>query len=96
MIDKILAAMQVGAYGEKWDSIPGVSLRQIDGKAPGSLQPMGFGRIRSLTQSFCSGATEQNLIDLLNRAEAASKQGDTAEMRRILGVYVERVRQAGA
>lgn len=85
MIDKILVAMQVGAYGEKWESIPGVSLRQIDGKAPGSMQLMGFGMMRSLTVSFSSGATEQNLIDLLNWAEDASRQGNIAEMRRILG-----------
>jgi prepilin-type N-terminal cleavage/methylation domain-containing protein/prepilin-type processing-associated H-X9-DG protein len=33
---RIFQAMQLGVYGEKWETLPGVSLSEIDGKAPGS------------------------------------------------------------
>ena len=87
--DHIWRAMQLGVYGEKWETLPGVALADMDGKAPGSQEPVGFGMLRSLTTSFFSDlSVERTQLDLLAQAEAASQRGDTAAMKEALTKYL--------
>ena len=88
-IDPIWRAMELGVYGEKWETLPGVSLSQMDGKAPGSQEPVGFGMLKSLTTSFFFDTSAvRTQLDLLAQAEAASRSGDTAGMKAALTKYL--------
>jgi len=87
-------AMQLGVYGEDWEALPGVELPQIDGKAPGSVDPLGFELLRSLTTSHIHDpAASRAQLALLARADAASQRGDYAGMKAALGEYLARTRQ---
>lgn len=85
----IRQAMQFGVYGEKWETLPGVALTEIDGKAPGSQEPVGFGMLKTLTTSFLfDQPAARAQLDLLAQAEAASQRGDSAAMKEALRQYL--------
>jgi prepilin-type N-terminal cleavage/methylation domain-containing protein len=89
IVDPIWRAMKLGVRGEKVPTLQGVALTQIDGKAPGSQEPVGFGMLKSLTMSLFSDASAaRTQLNLLAQAEAASKSGDTAGMKDALTKYV--------
>jgi len=86
-------ALQLGVYGEKWESLPGVGIEAVDGKAPGSQEPVGYSMIRSLTVTFNGSTTAaQGQLDLLAQAEAASKRGDLPAMKEALKQYLARTK----
>lgn len=71
------AAMELGAYGEDWKSLPGVKPEDVDGKAPESKEPLSFDVLRGLTTYFVKDrATVIGLTILLLEAENAAKAGD--------------------
>lgn len=87
-------AMQLGVYGENWEALPGVELPQVDGKAPGSLNPLGFELLKGLTTSYVhDAAAARASLDLLARAEAANQRRDYADMKAALAEYLTRTRQ---
>jgi prepilin-type N-terminal cleavage/methylation domain-containing protein/prepilin-type processing-associated H-X9-DG protein len=93
---QLMRAMGFGTYGEKWQTLPGISLGDVDGKAPGSQQPAGFEMLRSATSAFVSDpAAERSLLELLRQAESASRQGDTNGMREALKKYVAQTQSLG-
>lgn len=73
------AAMELGAYGEDWKSLPGVKPEEIDGKAPETKAPLSFDVLRGLTTYFVKDrAAVIGLTILLLEAENAEKTGDQA------------------
>jgi len=92
VIGPIWNAMQLGAYGEDWQSLPGVSLTQIDGKAPGTVRPASRTMLRGLTIMYTTTSTAlQELLDLLAQADAASKLGDFVGVKNAKTKYIGRV-----
>jgi prepilin-type N-terminal cleavage/methylation domain-containing protein len=82
IIERALAPMRLGAYGERPDRFPGVRFADIDGKAPGSLPFLSVEFLRSLTRFLVTDARlEQTLLGHLDRLELAIANGDqrTAE-----------------
>jgi prepilin-type processing-associated H-X9-DG protein len=89
IVDHIWLAMELGVYGERVETLPGVALADMDGKAPGTQEPVGFGMLRSLTMSFFSDlSAERAQLDLLAQAEAAAQRGDATAMKDALSKYV--------
>ena len=90
--EKFVRAMQFGVYGEKWPELPSLQRSDVDGKAPGSVEPVGFGVLRSLTASYVANATAKRaLLELVGQAEAASQRRDVAGMRAALRNNEQRV-----
>jgi len=91
--DRVWRAMKLGKFGEKPELLPGVSLPEIDRKAPESQEPVGFGMMIGLTRVyFVDPAAQRTQLDLLAQAEAASRSGDIAGMRDILSKYLGNTR----
>jgi type II secretory pathway pseudopilin PulG len=79
---RVKQAMQLGAYGERWETLPGVTLSEVDGSAPGSGSIFSFDSIRSLIATFGSDAQSiKVLTDGVYSIENAMRAGDlrTAE-----------------
>jgi prepilin-type N-terminal cleavage/methylation domain-containing protein/prepilin-type processing-associated H-X9-DG protein len=94
---KVFDAMQLGVYGERWQTLPGIELADLKAKSPAAVQPVGFEMMRSLTTSFVPNATAaRTLLELLAQAESSTKQGDSTGMKAALKTYIERVRAFGA
>jgi len=65
--------------------LPSLQRSDVDGKAPGSVEPVGFGVLRSLTASYVANATAKRaLLELVGQAEAASQRRDVAGIRAAL------------
>jgi prepilin-type N-terminal cleavage/methylation domain-containing protein len=95
-VRSIRYALQLGAYGEKWTTLPGVSLAEIDGKAPGTVEPFRIEEMRSLTRSLVQDETaRRNLLALLSEAEAAAKLGDTGKAEFTIKKYIDEVERLG-
>jgi hypothetical protein len=97
MGDSLARAMELGVYGEKWRTLPGVTLTEVDGTAPGSTSPLGFGMLRSLTVSFVHDpSAERRLLALLAEAEGYARQGDRTRMVDSLKQYVSEANRMGS
>ena len=97
LIANILRAMQLGVYGEKWESLPGISLSEVSAASPGAQIPVGFSMLRSLTASFVSDPPSlARLLSLLDQAETASRQGDLPAMKKALQTFVSQTQTLGA
>lgn len=97
MCDSIARAMELGVYGENWRALPGVTLAEVDGMAPGSTSPLGFGMLRSLTVSFVHDpSSERRMLALLAEAEGYAKQGDRTRMVDTLRQYVAEANRMGS
>jgi prepilin-type N-terminal cleavage/methylation domain-containing protein len=93
---QIQRAMQLGVYGEKWDSLPSIAVSSINGRAPGSIQPVGLELLKSLTTFFVKDATAQrDLLVLVKQAQDAAGLGDRAGMHRALDEYAARTASLG-
>ncbi len=74
---QIRQIMQLGAYGERWESLPAIQFTDLDAPAPGKANLFSFAFVRDLTAVFVSDPrAAQPLIDQVNRAEAAARAGD--------------------
>lgn len=81
---QVRAAMQLGAYGEQWESIPGVRLSDVDGSAPGSVKPFSFAALRELTQTVpMDNGLRQTLLNLLGAAENGNAAAPEAYLRAV-------------
>jgi prepilin-type processing-associated H-X9-DG protein len=69
--------MQLGVYGERWESLPGVSAT-FGNEAPASTWEMfSFGSLVKLTSHLVpSGPAQQSLVDALRRTESALARND--------------------
>jgi prepilin-type N-terminal cleavage/methylation domain-containing protein/prepilin-type processing-associated H-X9-DG protein len=81
--DRIAVVMQLGAYGENWQSLPGVRLADINGSAPGSIHFFSFPVARELTASLVPNPqARKEILDWVDKTEAAIKAGDIDGARR--------------
>jgi prepilin-type N-terminal cleavage/methylation domain-containing protein len=86
-------ALQIGVYAEKVDLLPGVTLAEVNGQAPESHTPVGYGILRNLTTTFLlDPARLRSQLDLLAQAEAAEQRGDIAAMNTALSTYMSRMK----
>lgn len=66
MLSKLMAAMRVGTYGERWEKIPGAALKDVDGIAAGSTKPVGRPMLLSVSLMFCgTSVCKESLENLL-------------------------------
>lgn len=90
--ERIQSAMQLGAYGEKWLALPGVSPGLVK-SGPGTLMLPTYNGIRELTFSFVFDAgARRTLAGYLDRAEAAAKRGDRVSADAAMKAYADTVR----
>ncbi len=89
-------ALQLGVYGEKWESLPGIALKDLDGTAPGTMAPLGFGLQRVYTTAYIvDPAARRNMLALLEEAEKRGKAGDREGMVQVLRRYVAEAERLG-
>jgi len=75
--ERIAAVMQLGKYGEDWQSLPGVPLADINGTAPGSATYFSFPVAREVTSALATHPeARKELLGWIDAAEAALKAGD--------------------
>ncbi|MBC7926818.1 MAG: DUF1559 domain-containing protein [Bryobacteraceae bacterium] len=86
-------AMQVGVYGEKWETVPGIELSAVNLKAPGTQAPMGIELQEVLVSSYSVGGHGGELRRLLAEIKAASDRGDQAAVRAKVVEFQTRVKQ---
>jgi len=90
-------AMQLGVYGERWETLPGVKVEDVRGDAPGSLELFSYGYVRELTaQMVFDPVLRQTLLGLVGQAEAAAKAGDWPAEEAAGRAYQAQVKQAAA
>ncbi len=93
---RLIHALELGVYGEKWRQLPGVSLAQVDGSAPETTAPLGFGLMRVYTVAYVvDPAAQSRLLALLAEAESRAKQLDKGGMVEALKRYVVEVNRMG-
>lgn len=86
-------ALQLGVYGERWEETPGISLPDIDLKAPATEAALGIGLMRIYTvEHVHDAAAERALLDLLAQADSASKRGDNVGARAVMARYLALVK----
>lgn len=87
---RLKAALQLGAYNEPWQTLPGVRLTDI-----GTATLFQRSMVRSLTVTFIpSVALRQTLLNLVAQVDAALNVGDRAAAEKASQIYVETVRSA--
>lgn len=90
--ERIQSALQLGAYGENWQALPGVSPAIVK-SGPGTLMLPTYSGIRELTFAFVFDAgARRSLAGYLDRAEAAAKRGDRVSADAAMKAYAETVR----
>lgn len=95
--ERVKHALQLGRYGERWETLPGVRIPEINGTAPGSMNLFSFANMRGLTTAFVPNPqAAQPLLDLVARVEAAVRIGDLATAQSLSKTYVEIVRNGAA
>ncbi len=69
--------MQLGVYGERWETLPGVKGEDVRGNAPGSEELFSFRYMRELTvQVVFDRMLQRTLLGMVEGAEKAAKAGD--------------------
>ncbi len=90
---RVKLALQLGAYGERWETLPGARLSDVNNTAPGSTNLFSFANMRGLTVAFVPNPqAAQYLLVLVARAEAAVRAGDLATAQSVSKEYAEAVR----
>lgn len=83
-------AMQLGAYGERWDALAGVPA-----PSAGSFNMFSPGFLKETTRTLVTDSRlAQSLIGHLDRAEAAERTGDQFTREAAMKAYVEAVNAA--
>ena len=87
---QIHQTMQLGAYGERWESLPGIQIGQVDGTAIGSMNLFSFAFMRELTSAFIpSPRAAQPLLDHIRAAEFATRTGNLPAAKAASQAYVD-------
>jgi prepilin-type N-terminal cleavage/methylation domain-containing protein len=87
---QVWAAMKLGIYGERVDTLPGVRLADIDGKAPGTIQMFSLTNMRELTTTFVPNLqARQVMLGHVQNVESALKAGDRAKAAAASKAYVD-------
>jgi prepilin-type N-terminal cleavage/methylation domain-containing protein len=82
--------LQLGIYGEKWQSLPGVAVSSVLPASAGDL--LTFGSARRLTSQLVQNReASMKLEGLLTTAETASNQGDKATAQGALSAFIDTV-----
>jgi prepilin-type N-terminal cleavage/methylation domain-containing protein/prepilin-type processing-associated H-X9-DG protein len=91
--NRIRVAMQLGAYGEQWETLPGIGVGEPKGSAPGSTNLFSFATMRELTATFVpNAAAAQTLVNLVAQAEAAVRAGNLPAARAASKAYEDAAR----
>ena len=91
--DRVLAAMQLGAYGEKWEVLPGVGFTEVNRTSPGAIQPFSFENMKQNTQTLVvDPRAELQLLSYIQKAESAKQAGDLAAAQAASKAYVDTLR----
>lgn len=90
-------AMQLGVYGERWETLPGVNVEDVRGDAPGGMELFSFRYMRELTaQVVFDEGLRQTLLGVVGRAEAAAKAGDLPAVEAAGKAYQEQMNKGSA
>jgi hypothetical protein len=82
-------ALQLGVYGEKWESLPGIAASGIV-PGPAAYSLLTFGTARSLTSHMAADKQAgAKLGGLLTVAENALAQGDKTTAQKALSSYID-------
>jgi Tfp pilus assembly major pilin PilA len=94
---RVKQAMQLGAYGERWETLPGVMLSQVNGSAPASGSIFSFDSVRGLIATFASDPQNGKvLIDLVCSIENAVRTGDQRTAQTTAKKFVDAVKAPAA
>lgn len=92
---RLKSLLQLGAYGERWEELPGIRLAEVDRSAEGTVQPFSYAGLRELTNMLVVDAsTKLNLLNQLDRAEAAARIGDLSTVKAIRAACLDLIRSA--
>jgi len=82
-------AMQLGAYGEDWDSLPGVSERPLNFSNTAADHLLNFSHVAELTTRWISDSERRSaLIELLNAAAEADRAGNVQAKQAALAGFI--------
>jgi hypothetical protein len=85
----IARTMQLGAYGEDWDSLPGVNERALNFSSPADDHLLNFAHVAELTTRWISDAEWRGaLVQILNKAADADRAGNLQAKQAALAEYV--------
>lgn len=85
----IARAMQLGAYGEDWDSLPGVNERGLNFSHPATEHLLNFANVAELTTRWISDPEWRGtLIQILNAAAEADRAGNVQAKQTALASYI--------
>lgn len=95
--NRVKQALQIGVYGERWETLPGIRVEEVNGTAPGSLNLFSFANMRGLTTTLVANPqTAQPLLDFISRAEGAVRIGDLATAQAASRAYADTVKTQAA
>jgi prepilin-type processing-associated H-X9-DG protein len=94
---RVKLALQLGAYGERWETLPGIRVGEVNGTAPGSMGLFSLANMRGLTAAFVPNPqAAQQLLGLIAQADTALRVGDLATAQTASKTYVEVVKRGAA
>lgn len=97
MWERIKREMQLGVYGEKWDTLPGATAAEAATPAPGSAEPYSYIELENvLVSSYSLSGSPSNQLALLARVEAAAKAGDIPAGKAALQQFVAAIQADAA
>lgn len=89
--------LQLGVYGEQWETLPGVSLADAMGTNPRPTELFSFDSLRALTSYFVPNESiAQSLRTMLTQAETAANQGNGTAQQAAMKAYFDGVSAAAA
>ena len=90
---RVKEAMQLGVYGENWQTLPGIRMSDALGSMPQAT--FTFGAVRELTAAFIADSQlQQTLLAQIGQVEAAVSRGDRASAQRASQTFVNTVQGA--
>jgi hypothetical protein len=84
-------ALQLGVYGEKWETLPGIAVANII-PSPAASSLFTFPSLTNLTKHFVPDAQAAATLNTwLSNAETALRNGDKAAAQKAMTAYIEGV-----
>lgn len=93
MWNRVKTEMQLGVYGEKWQTLPGIPVHELLSARPGDFDFFSFSTMRNLTAAHVPNPqAARTLVGFVNRAEEAARGGDSDAAEAASRAYVDAVR----
>jgi type II secretory pathway pseudopilin PulG len=92
--DRVKRAMHLGVYGEKWETLPGLSPNDAIKAVDGSENPFSYSAVRKVL--IANSTDPRKHLALLDRTEAAAKAGDKTALEANLKTFVNVILMDGS